>query len=222
MTYRAYARVSTEGQSDTSIEDQLRFLQASYQKSGADTLKEYHEKESGRGLEIRAALQCLISEIEPGDIVGFDYSSRFGRSVINNHKLFNTITEKGGLVEIAGQRYDLSKPTDKLIFSTLSAIDEYQADIQKDKSLRGIISKKEKGEWIYTSRLYGYKLTRVNGQPHIDIVEEEADVLRYLFTEYSKGKSLLQITKEISSLGHRARKGTPFPEATLRRFLHKT
>lgn len=222
MTYRGYGRVSTDAQSDRSIEDQRTFLEDQCNRLNISEFLFYHEKKSGSEFENRLELQRLIADLEPGDIAGFDYSSRFGRSVVKNNQIYDAITDKGGKVHIAGQLFDLSDPMQEAMFNMLSTMDQFELKIKRQKSIRGIESSRKEGNWIYTSRLFGYRQVRRNGRVTIEIIPEEAEIIRFIFHEYAKNRSMNEITHELNEKGLRTRNSKRFQTASVRRYIHKS
>ena len=57
----------------------------------------------------------------------------------------------------------MNDPNDELSLSIESAISTYQRKNQNLKSRIGMDTVKAKGDWIFTGRLYGYKVDYVRG-----------------------------------------------------------
>ncbi len=219
-TYYGYARVSTQGQSDNSIEEQLEYLEMEAQKVGCP-FKPVFEKASAKSVDGRDALLGIIAELEDGDIVGFKYNDRYGRDTAEDLNLLKLFNRKNVKVHIDGKFVDIENPTDELTFTIMSAVATHERKLKKIKSIIGIKKKKEKGDWIFTGRLFGYRVVSRNGRDEVEIVEREAKILRDIFEEYAKGRSLRSIVKELNEKGERTREGKSFVEATVRRWILK-
>jgi site-specific DNA recombinase len=218
--YYGYARVSTKDQSDYSLENQLTYL-----KIKAEELKlpfvGYSEKISGKSFSNRPKLQEIKENAKAGDYLGVYDNSRLGRDTQEALSTVDEFISKGVIVQISGEILDSKIPRERLIFTVESAISEFHRLDQNLKSRVGIDQKKKSGEWLFTSRLFGYELSFQGNQPFVEVVEEEAEAIRYLFTEYARGKSIRKITQELNSKGYRTRSGKIFHDASVRRYIHK-
>ena len=93
----------------------------------------------------------------------------------------------------------------------------------------GLITALEKGQYTGgTKVLYGYKLVDTDkvgkkGTIHkIAIDEEQAEIVRYVFTEYAKGIEKNEICKVLNAKGLRCKKGKPFSWRTFDHWLYNT
>lgn len=80
-------------------------------------------------------------------------------------------------MQVNGKIIDTNNPIDKLTLTIESAVSTYQRENPKLKSRIGIETVKENGEWIFTSRLYGYNCIGTKRLPEVKIIESEAKVL---------------------------------------------
>lgn len=218
--YYGYARVSTGDQSDNSLENQLEYLRRKAEELNLD-FESFSEKQSGKSFSSRKVLNELIKSVQEGDYIGFYDNSRLGRNTEESLSIIKQITEKGAYVQISGSTFDRNVPREKLLFTIESAISTFYREDQNLKSRVGIEQKKKNGEWIFTSRLFGYKVTFEGGQPKVNIVEEEAEVLRYIFSQYAKGDSIKSISDTLIKRGFKTRDGKDFHAATIRRYILK-
>ena len=220
--YRAYLRVSTEQQSDASLEVQKEFLQSQQKNNFPDhSFAFYHEKQSGTTIEKRTQLLKLLEDLSAGDIIGFYDNSRLGRDTLNNQLVLIQTQEKNAQIQIAGRLVDPENPEDQLLFTISSAVSKYSRQSQHNKSIKGIEKKKSSGNWVFTSRLLGYEVTTKNGKVSVKIIEEEAEIIRFIFTKYAEGLSIFKITNLLNEAGFRNRSYTTFHNATIRRYILK-
>ncbi|MDC7227983.1 MAG: recombinase family protein [Spirochaetales bacterium] len=217
--YYGYCRVSTEEQSEHSLENQSKYLKIQAEKIGLD-YAEYKEKKSGKNAE-RPILKGIIKVLEADDIIGVYDNSRLGRNTEENLNIVNQINSKGAKLQVNGKIIDINNPNDKLTLTIESAVSTYQRENQNLKSQIGMETVKEKGEWIFTSRLMGWKVGGTKRKPEVTIVEKEAEIIRYIYEEYNKGKSNLQVTNELNAKGYRTREGHTFHPASVRRYTLK-
>ncbi len=217
--YYGYARVSTEEQSDYSLQNQLKYLEV---QSGTLNMQfiAYSEKVSGKNTQ-RPELQKVLSNLKEGDVLGVYDNSRLGRDTSENLKLAKDIHNKGARLHINGSFVDLDNPNHELMLTIESAVSTFQRKNQNLKSRIGIETKKESGEWIFRGDLLGYDVMFKGSQPIVSINEKEAEIIKFIFDEYEKTKSINQITKELSRLGWRTRDGKTFHPASVRRYILK-
>ena len=212
--YRIYCRVSTVDQKrGYSLEHQKEVLSKFKPENYSEEV--YIEAGSGKDVDGRPQIKRLLNDIQSGDIVAVFDISRLGRSTEDNLKIAKEITAKGAILSIAGMNYDPNSPSAELQLTIESAVGAFQRKVQHNKSISGIELKKEKGEWIFSPRLYGYR--HVNKR--IEIIEEEAKVIRFIFDSYAKGNSVYTIRKNLTANGVRNRKGTEFVDTTIYKFL---
>lgn len=214
--YRGYTRVSTKEQSDNSLEVQKVFLQNRAKEYNLK-FKLYSEKKSGKNTYNRNELNKLLKDVQPGDICGFYDNSRMGRDSEDNVEIAKTIDDKRAQVEIGGRIVNWNMPSDKFIFLIENAVSQYQRDSILQKSRAGIDVKHSKGDWIFTGKLFGYEYK--NGKIYVE--KDEAKIIKHLFEQYANGKSINEISKEVTAKNWRTRKGFIFHAATLRRYILK-
>ena len=218
--FYGYARVSTEGQNDTSIEVQLEYLRLQAETLGM-TFKSNHEKRSGKDVVGREVLTSLLDKLEEGDVIGVYDNSRLGRDTAENLNIIKTLYKKGVRVQVNGKIIDPNNPDDELFFSIQSSISTYQRKSQLLKSRAGINLKKKNGDWVMRGDLFGYKLTKNTRSVTATIIEEDAEIIRYIFQSYANGKSTNKITDELNNSKYVPKKGNMFYAASIRRIIHK-
>lgn len=207
-----YCRISKKDQSKYSLENQ-EILQKKYCPDGYE-LRIRKEEQSGRNFGSRLVLDQILSDCQKGDTVSFIDNSRFGRSTRENIEVADLLRDKQ-VKFLVGNSEVTHDAIGKYRFHMESAASEFLSNLQAEKSLAGMITAKEKGEWLYSSRLWGYEHTKKG----VQIVESEAEVLRELFERYANHDSLNSITRDLNQRGKRNRKGTPLIVSTLSKML---
>ena len=133
--YFGYSHISTENQSQNSVEEQLEFLQGQAQNLGLP-FESIIEKQSTKDISGRKELVNLLSKVQDQDIVGFKYQDRLGRETEEDLILLRELSEKNIRVHVNGQFVDYKDPTQKFTFTTLSAVATFQRELQKLKALQ--------------------------------------------------------------------------------------
>ncbi|MBX7482961.1 recombinase family protein [Qipengyuania qiaonensis] len=137
-----YARVSSVGQSLDLQEDAL---------TQAGCSKIFKEKKSGRRAADREELNAALDYVREGDTLVVTRLDRLARSVIDLHKLVETLTAKGvGFRVLQQSGIDTTSSTGKLTLGILAAVAEFEADIRAERQRDGIAAAKAKG--VYRGR----------------------------------------------------------------------
>ena len=197
--YYGYARVSTEGQSNESIEVQITFLERQAKKLELP-FTAVHEKASGKDIEGRAELQRLLSIVKEGDVVGVLDNSRLGRNTQDSLAIAKDLRLKGVRLHINGKFINYNDPQDMMLLSIESSISTYFRELQLVKITEGIKQQRLKGNAIFNPKTLGYDHKIINGVRSIEINEEEAKIVRFIFENYSKGVNLSAIEREVQSV----------------------
>jgi len=157
------------------------------------------EQLSGKTLEVRL-LNDLLDSLSENDVLYAYDVSRLTRANEPNESI-SAITQRVfkknaklviGLSEITKDNYEQEL---QLVIS--GAVATYQRKVQNEKSRAGIKAKKIAGEWIYKGNLYGY----LKGKDKITVVEDEAKIIHYIFSEFLTGKSYLKIANQLIESG---------------------
>lgn len=192
MAFYAYARVSTKGQKQTSIDVQLEFLRREAEELGEE-FRPFSEKASGKNVEGREVFSHLIKVLKDGDILGVYDLSRFGRNTEEALATARELYSKGVKIHISGEFYNPADPQSELIFSVNSAIASFERKLSHKKSLASISLKRKSGDFTYRPDLFGYDCIRQRGHMTFTINETHAYYIRFMFEEYLKGNSIIKI-----------------------------
>lgn len=218
FTIRAviYARVSTKEQADgkESIPDQIKTCKKAIADHGWELVAEpYVDTESGHLIEERLSFQKLMQDASnyKFDLVVVKDFDRFARN-----KSYAT-KARDDLKKIFIQTYStttpveprdpkLYDPTDDDLGIMVEGFSDTMNEIERNKIRRRMTIGKQavarRGD-IPNNVPYGYKIFRwldEKGKVHrrIDINEEQAKIVKWIFDEYVKGKGTLQIAFELN------------------------
>ena len=207
----AYARYSSDRQSPTSIEDQLRRCREFATKHDWEVLPEHvytDEEVSGGGAD-RPGWMRLRSAINrkprPFDVLLVDDTSRLCRNLGENSSFADEARFLGLRVIAVSQGIDTQSKQAKVLMTFHGLADEMYIEELASKTHRGLEGRALKG--LSTGgRTYGYDNvpdpTEVgaDGIParRRQINENEAAVLRRIFEMYANGKSYSVIAKTLN------------------------
>ena len=217
----AYARVSTKDQGKKySLETQSKFLHKVFETlTDQDDYEfiEVREEKSAKNVENRESLKSILNNLHKRDIVAVYDISRLGRDTQDVLTMLKLIPSKGAIVYVELTAVNMDSPEEELRRTIDAAVATYQRKVQNIKSRAGIEVKKEKGEWLFRGDMLGYRVFK----DQVEIVQDEAEIVRFIFQNYAKGKSIRHITNELSKSGLRNRDATTWYSATVRRYILK-
>jgi len=224
MKVAIYARYSSENQSDKSIDDQVRVCKgyiSSHDMSVEDKHIYVDEAISGSVIN-RPALQTLqiAAENKEFEAVVVDDLSRLSRS---NHQML-TIVLKFNYLQIkivsVSDGIISDDENSKLGIHLRGLMNELYLDDLKKKTMRGLEGQKLRG-FSAGEKVYGYytepvgelKLNKkgqakYEGRVH-KINQEEADIVLKIYRDFTEGKSLNKIVRELNQDKVPTKKGLP-------------
>ena len=222
MRIAIYARYSSQNQSAKSIDDQIRVCKNYIQGHGmAIDEKHIYVDEAISGSVInRPGLQALEKAIENNEVdaVAVDDLSRLSRS---NHQMLTLVLKFNyQQVKIISVSDGIITDEDnsKLSIHIRGLINELYLDDLRKKTMRGLEGQKIRG-FSTGENVYGYftkpigklKLNK-KGQAKYEgmvhkIKAEEADIVKRIYNEFIRGKSISKIVKDLNSDNVPTKKG---------------
>jgi len=204
----AYMRMSTDKQ-EHSIESQWRLIQEYARRNNYQILKRYEDEGiSGRAAEKRPAFLRMIDESENGlfsAVLIYD-SSRFARN-LKDSIVYKSILKQNGVELISITEPILDEDNALITDALLGAMNEMYSRKLSKNVRRGQEQKVLRGE-SFSLPPFGYRRPEP-GKPFV-IVPEEAEIVRYIFSEYRAGRSSYGLAVELSQAGVKTRRGNPF------------
>ena len=217
--YYGYIRVSTETQAEKGygLEAQEKAIRDYASKNGislenifrdagiSGNLKDTDDDEA---IGKRAGLMELLSTVADGDTVIILNTSRLWRSDMTKAIVRRELMKRSvKLVSIEQPKYDLysKDPNDYLINAIMEALDVYERMSISLKLARGRSVKASGGDKPAGICPFGYRYTA--DKKHIEPDPDEAPIVRMIFTEGQKGKSLWQVANFLNEQGIKTRRG---------------
>ncbi len=213
MKVAIYARYSSENQSARSIDDQIRVCKDYASKNNFLVEDEhiYIDEAISGSIVDRPGLQALekAAENKEFDTVIVDDLSRISRS---NHQMLTLVLKFNYLqIKITSVSDGISTDDDnsKLGIHLRGLMNELYLDDLKKKTMRGLEGQKIRG-FSVGENVFGYFTEPVgelrvgkrgeakhDGMVH-KINPEQADIVKRIFTEFSRGKSLRKIAAALN------------------------
>jgi site-specific DNA recombinase len=227
MNTVVYARYSSEGQRESSIEDQYRNCETYAKRQGWTIVARYHDKaisgtqdETGRD---GYAAMLKAARNKTFDVLLVDDLSRLSRDSMKTEEARRLFVYLGVRLIGISDGIDTAAKGHKALSGFKGLMNDIFLDDLRDKTHRGLAGQAIKGNNC-GGRNYGYRHIPVEhptekdeyGRPKILAVrrvidEAQARVVRQIYTMYAGGASPRQIAEE---LNHRK---VPSPGASYRR-----
>lgn len=209
--YKLYKIYADKGITGTSLSKRPEFNQMLYD-AGIDV--EEHQNNKGRKVD---NIYTVNTDREPKfNLIFVKNSSRFARNV-----MITDIIRKLKQKKVYVYFLDINKTTenegDELLLQILFTLDENESKDKSRKVRMGQMEGAMKGVINTNTLLYGYKY--IKEENRLEIIEEEAKVIRKIYDLYLKQYGIRRISNELDKENIRTRTGKFFSKSTLNRIL---
>lgn len=193
-----YARYSCDNQSEQSIEGQLHVCQEYAQRNNILILDTYIDRAMSGTNDNRPDFQRMLKDSakKQWDYVLCYKLDRFSRNKYETAIHKKTLRDNGVKV-ISAMENIPDTPEGIILESLLEGMNQYYSAELAQKVSRGMKETRRKGLYQGGPLLYGYML---DGRKII-VNEAEAEVVRYIYSEYSKGVYVRDIIKALEVKG---------------------
>ena len=225
-----YCRVSTDEQAEFgySIDEQKRLLEEWCKANDYIIYKCYSDRGiSGKNIKDRPALKELLSDAKEGkfDMVISWKINRVSRKLEDVLKIVNILEKNNITFKSYSEPFETDTPAGRMQFQMMALIGEFERGTIAQNVKMGMIAKAKSGNWC-GGRVLGYDLVPNNspeeekkGKNKLEINEKEAEIVRFIFNEYRKGKGYKAITNKMNKLGYKTKKGNNFSVGSIRDIL---
>lgn len=230
MNVVALFRVSTEKQAaeGASLDAQERAYHVMAERQAWATVATFRGHESAtQASSDRRVLQQVLTRIRAGgvDAVWILEQSRLTRGdQLEVALLMRELTENGVKVLVNGVLRDPGSIDDSFMLAIQSLVDHTESRRIKERMARGKREKAKQGKRATGPAPYGYRNPRSDERGAtrgvLQIVEEEAAVVRRMFRMFAEGTSDYKIAKALNDLGIPSPRGTKWIQTSVRNVLH--
>lgn len=133
-----YARVSTAAQDLTAQLDALTAL-------GVDPERIYTDHGMTGTNRDRPGLREAVAACRSGDTLVVSKLDRLARSVPDARDIVDELTSRGVRLNVGGSLHDPNDPVGRLLFTVLSMIAEFEADLARSRTREGMAVARAKG-----------------------------------------------------------------------------
>ncbi len=210
-----YARYSSDRQTEQSIEGQLHVCYDYAKRNDMLVLDEYIDRATTGTNDNRRSFQKMLKDSakRAWDYVLVYKLDRFSRNKYEMAMHRKTLRDNG-IKLLSAMENIPDSPEGIILESLLEGMAEYYSAELSQKVKRGLVESRLKGNFTGGYLIYGYK----KEGKKIVIDEEQAKFVRYIYSEYAKGKSVKSIWEDVTLQGAQNR-GKPIPLNTIHNIL---
>lgn len=194
----AYCRVSTGMEcQEGSYETQIRYYENMISNDpDAELVKIYADEASGRSTQGRSGFRQMMNDCENGriDVIYTKSISRFSRNMLDCVTAVRRLKELGIAVIFEKEGIDTATAVSEMILTVMAAFAQEESRSISENLKWGIRKRFSEGKHRWTPT-YGY---RHNADGEIDVVSDEAAIVRLIFEMYRHGMSLPDILGELA------------------------
>lgn len=220
-----YVRVSTEEQAEHgySIDAQLNQLRKYCELYGNIVFREYVERGvSGKSIAKRFELQKMLRDAEEGlyDEVLVLRFNRLARNTVDLLQIVEHLRKHNISFRSFAENFETDTPMGKFALSMMGAVGELERDTILGNSKMGSHQRVSTGGHIARAPL-GYKVVVLSSSgrkrvTRIDIVPEEAAIVKRIFDQFASGRGLKSIANELNHDGLVTKAGNSFSICAIR------
>ncbi|NLI73648.1 MAG: recombinase family protein [Euryarchaeota archaeon] len=218
MRAAIYARVSTEDQAREgfSIQDQLKRLNAYCKAKGWTVSGEFIDDGfSGRNVD-RPEYQRMMEERDNWDVLLVLKMDRIHRNSQNFATMMDRLNAWKKQFNSMQEKFDTTTAMGRFVMDTIQRIAQLESEQIGERVKVGMTQKAKKASGYLGSGIpYGYDI--VNGQ--LITIEDEAEVIEYVYRAYYCGRSLADIAKALNDQELSTKKGRVWMKQTISNIL---
>ena len=221
-----YARYSSQGQNEQSIEGQIRICTEYAENNGYTVVKAYTDKARTGTNDHRPDFQKMIADADSGafeQIIVYKFD-RFARNRVDSIMHKAQLKKKYGIRVVSATEPVSDDEGGEFYEMFLEWNDEKYSQRLSKRVHDGLDTSVKNGTYCGGKLIYGYKLIDTDKRGNKGIIhkvaidEEQAEVVRYIFEEYAKGTPKKEIADELNRR-HVLYRGKPFKFRTFENWL---
>lgn len=214
-----YARYSSHGQTEQSIEGQLHDNYEWAQRQGITVIGEYIDRALTGTKDQRPDFQRMIDDAakKQFEMIIVWKLDRFARNRYDS-AIYKAKLKKYGVKVVSVKENITDSPEGIILEGLLESMAEYYSANLAQNVRRGQRETIAKGQFCGGQVPYGYRTQ--NGKLVMD--EKTAPAIRYAFEQYAQGVPKKEIIDELNRRGFRSKGGTPLTYTTFQRALSNT
>jgi len=199
MKAAIYVRYSSAQQSDASLADQERNCRQRAEREGLTVAAVHQDAAISGSRNDRPGYRALLDAVADGacSVILVDDLSRLSRDSVEQERTIRRLEFDGIRVIGISDGYDSSQHGRKLTRGMRGLINEVYLDDLRDKTRRGLTGKALKGA-AAGGKVYGYQTVADGVDRRYVVDEDQAAVVRRIFTAFAEGASTRTIAAELN------------------------
>lgn len=219
------ARFSTDNQSDDSIEIQVERCTEYCKAHGLPVLDVYADHAVSGMKTHRPQLDRMLDDLRSGkgDTVVILDQSRMMRNMPKWFALRQEMSAMGVQVVSVTQPFvggDLRDPNTFMMEGQSTLVNHMWVLLTRQKVLAKMRYMAQNGQHTGGKPALGYRVENIDGVKKLAVDEQEAAIVRRIFTEYDSGKSYKAIIDGLNADGIKTKRGSTFGANSLHDLLH--
>lgn len=223
--YYGYTRVSTETQAEKGggLDVQEKAIRKYAEDNGIEIAEFFTDAGISGTTESRPALDRLLLEtIKEKDSIIVHNTSRLWRDIFAQATIMKAVMKAGAsIISIDDPEFDVYKymtdPNNFMISGMMGMLDQWERMTIARKLARGRTAKATNGDKPAGLCPYGYQYAE--DKKSVVVNEAEAQLVKFMFTEGQKGRSLAQITDALNEKHYLTRRGNEWTRGSVRAIL---
>jgi DNA invertase Pin-like site-specific DNA recombinase len=218
-----YARFSSHGQQEQSIDGQLRDCRAFAEREGLTVVGEYVDRAISAKTDARPDFRRMIADASKKQ---FQYVivwklDRFARNRFDS-AIHKAALKKHGVRVLSAMENIADSPDGKLLEGILESMAEHYSASLAENIKRGQRESILRGAHVGGIPPFGFKSVKEGDKYRLVADEVKAPIIKHVFEEYARGATKKQIIADLSARGMLTTTGKPLTLASLQSALRNT
>lgn len=220
-----YGRISTDLQSETSVNEQIRRCKQYVEMKGWELVSEFSDVGTGMNMD-RQGFQEMMERITEWDVVVAFKLDRFHRSSTNAQQWASDLNAVGKNFVALDIDVDTTTAMGMAVFRIITALNQMEVEVTKERTRMGLQGVKNEGRWVGKPP-YGYDSVFSESGDEADkgilsINGAEAEVVQMIFELSDQGIKNSGIAEELITAGILTKTGKrSWSTATIRDILNR-
>lgn len=219
---RADAEAEARGEGET-LSRHHRTLMELAKHRGVEITAEYREIVSGDSIAARPQMQAMLADIAAGKYKGvlcMEIERLARGNTIDQGIVAQAFKDSGTLIITPTKTYDPDNEFDEEYFEFSLFMSRREYKTIKRRMQAGRLATIKEGNYISPTPPYGYRKVHPEPKVHtLEIVPDEAEVVRMIYAMYLEGSGSRAIASELNRLGIQPQKNTFWEKPSIKKIL---
>lgn len=224
--YIIYLRKSRQDNPDETIQEVLEKHETMLQEFAIQTFGSkipesniYREVVSGESIQDREEMRKVLARLEDPQIKGVIViePQRLSRGDLEDcGRLISALQYTKTQVITPYMTYDLENKMERKFFQDELMRGREYLEYTKEILLRGRVAATKRGCYIGNYAPFGYRKIKIGKDHTLEIVEEEAQIVKYIYELFVNGMTTGRIAKKLNEMGINAPRGERWVKSTIK------